>query len=78
MNQVLEIAGSFIYVALSIVLLPVFILFDMVLGAWLLAKWTHRQSKGWMLKLNNKQAGYQLGVKKALALTRARVNNAAH
>jgi hypothetical protein len=78
MNQVLEIAGSFIYVALSIVLLPVFILFDMVLGTWLLVKWTRRHSKNIALRFQHKQAGYQLGVKKALALTRARVNNAAH
>ena len=38
MNILLDVAGHFLYLLLSIVLLPVFITLDVVLGAWIAAK----------------------------------------
>jgi hypothetical protein len=78
MNQVLDVAGNFLYIALSVVLFPVFMLFDVVMGAWLLARWSRKYSKVLLLRFTHKHATYQLRVKKAMVLTRAKLNNTAH
>jgi hypothetical protein len=78
MNQFFDIAGSLLYMALSVVLLPVFILFDMVMGAWMLAKWTRKNGKTLMVRFSHHQAHYQLRFKKAVVLSRAKLNNTVH
>jgi hypothetical protein len=53
-------------------------LFDVVMGAWLLARWSRKNSKILLLRFTHKHATYQLRVKKAMVLTRAKLNNTAH
>lgn len=78
MNQVLDVAGSFLYMALSVVLFPVFMLFDVVMGAWLLARWSRKNGKVLLLRFSHKQAAYHIRVKKAMVLSRAKLNNTVH
>lgn len=75
MTQVLNIAGGFIYLALRVVLLPVFILFDIVMGAWLFARWTQRYFHRLTHRIHHKREVYQQHSKKALVLFRAKWNN---
>jgi hypothetical protein len=72
MNNLLDIAGHFLYIALSIILLPVFIALDIFLGAWITAKNVKRWSGIVSMKLKKKQPVYHPGFKKSLAFLKAK------
>lgn len=64
MNNLLDITGHFIYLALSIILLPVFVALDCILGIWMAAKFTKKLCAKLYVKTRQKNLHYQLAFKK--------------
>jgi len=71
MNNLLDIAGHFLYITVSIILLPVFIALDIFIGAWLTVKFI----KKWIHSIHmraRKKPVYHAGFKKSLAFLKAK------
>lgn len=64
MNNLLDITGHFIYLALSIILLPVFVALDCFLGIWMAAKITRKLCAKLYIIARQKNLHYQLSFKK--------------
>jgi hypothetical protein len=77
MNQLLDITGHFIYLALSIILFPLMIILDCFLGLWMFAKYSkklvHRLSI--RVRQKQKQEVYPLDLRKALVYLRSKSMN---
>jgi hypothetical protein len=70
MNNLLDIAGHFLYIALRIILLPLFVALDIFLGTWLAAKFLKKWSRAVYIKATKKQAFRQPAFKKGLVIFR--------
>ena len=72
MNNLLDIAGHFLYIAVSIILLPVFIALDIFLGAWLTARFIKNWSQNMYIRAKKKHPVYHAGFKKSLVFFKAK------
>lgn len=70
MNNLLDLAGHFLYIALRVVLLPVFIALDVFLGAWLMAKFIKKWTLAAFMKASKRQPIQHATFKKSLFLLR--------
>lgn len=70
MNNLLDIAGHFLYLAVSIILLPVFIALDIFIGGWLTVKSIRKWVRS--IHLAKKKPVYHAGFKKSLAFLKAK------
>jgi hypothetical protein len=73
MNNVLDLTGHFLYIALRIVLLPVFVALDIFLGAWLTAKFIRKGAGILYIKAKKKHLVPQPAFKKGLIVLRAKL-----
>lgn len=72
MNNLLDIAGHFLYIAWRIVLLPVFVALDIFLGAWLTARFIKQWGRTLSVRIKRKQASSPIVFKKGLVLLKAK------
>jgi hypothetical protein len=72
MNSLLDITGHFLYLALNIILLPVFVALDCFLGIWMAAKFTRKLSTKLYKKARQKNLHYQLVFKKRWVFLRTK------
>ncbi|MGZ3837971.1 MAG: hypothetical protein ACXVMS_03025 [Flavisolibacter sp.] len=72
MNSLLDLTGHFLYIALRILLLPLFILLDIFLGVLLAIRFFNRQVGQWKSRPRQGQLPYQLGFKKRPAFLRTK------
>ena len=72
MNTLLDVTGHFLYLAVSIILLPVFVALDIFLGAILTVKFISRSVKKLHLKAKHREPLLQMGMKKSLLYLRAK------
>jgi hypothetical protein len=72
MNSLLDITGHFLYLALNIILLPVFVALDCFLGIWMAAKFTRKLCTKLYIKARQKNLHYQLAFKKRWVFLRTK------
>jgi hypothetical protein len=73
MNNILDVASHFIYIALSIILLPVFVTLDIVLGVWIASRFIKRTSRKMARRIRDKQPSYQLAFRKSVHSLRGKL-----
>jgi hypothetical protein len=73
MNNILDVVSHFIYIALSIILLPVFVALDIVLGIWVASRFIKRTSRKITRRLRQKQPSYQLAFRKSMHSLRGKL-----
>lgn len=72
MNSLLDITGHFLYLALRIILLPLFIMLDCFLGLWLVAKFSRKFFHKTYYSSKQKHVQHQLALKKRMVLLRTK------
>jgi len=72
MNHLLDITGHFLYIILSIILLPVFVALDIVLGVWMASRLMKRLARKVYIRAKQKQPEHQFGFRKGLLSLKAR------
>jgi hypothetical protein len=72
MNNLLDITGHFLYLAVSIILLPVFIALDIFIGAWLMARFIKRRGRILYIRAKKKQPVYHPAFKKSFLFLKAK------
>ena len=75
MNQLLDITGHFIYLALSVILFPLMIVLDCFLGLWMLAKFSRKMVRRISFRVHQKQEAYPMDLRKALVYLRSKSMN---
>jgi len=77
MNQLLDITGHFIYLAVSIILFPLMVVLDCLLGLWMFAKYLKKLVRRLSIRARQKQKQevYPLDLRKALVYLRSKSMN---
>jgi hypothetical protein len=77
MNQLLDITGHFIYLAVSIILFPLMVVLDCFLGLWMFAKYSKKLVRRLSIRARQKQKQevYPLDLRKALVYLRSKSMN---
>jgi hypothetical protein len=77
MNQLLDITGHFIYLALSVILFPLMIILDCFLGLWMFAKYSRKLIRriSFRAAQKQKQEVYPMDLRKALVYLRSKSMN---
>jgi hypothetical protein len=77
MNQLLDITGHFIYLAVSIILFPLMVVLDCLLGLWMFAKYSKKLVRRLSIRARQKQKQevYPLDLRKALVYLRSKSMN---
>ena len=65
-NNLLDIAGSLLYIAFRIILLPVFVALDCFLGAWIALKFINRLIRNFPVRARKKRTTPSLQLKRTL------------
>lgn len=77
MNQLLDITGHFIYLAVSVILFPLMVVLDCFLGLWMFAKYSKKLVRRLSIRARQKQKQevYPLDLRKALVYLRSKSMN---
>jgi hypothetical protein len=77
MNQLLDITGHFIYLAVSVILFPLMVVLDCFLGLWMFAKYSKKLFRRLSIRARQKQKQevYPLDLRKALVYLRSKSMN---
>ena len=75
MNQLLDLTGRLLDIALRIILLPVLVALDCFLGAWMALKWIRKKIQSFPSRTRKKQSFPSLPFKRTLAFPKAKFSS---